>query len=252
MIYGRLLEKVSIKKIPLRVWGLSNEISHTLKNYKDLLLEKQENPELAIPYTSENIQAFYENEYQKKEGEEKAGEKPAEKPKLTLVKNEAESKPEASPETSSHLANNETKPDSENPSASPQAAAAEVKTASETMLDKIKFPIELRQMIHRYVEPSDIYQGYAILYDINFDEISFFSEFAFLPGQEIIIELGIAKSFTIHAEVDYIKSFQGKTRLIQAWKPICRIKAKFLCRHPGDRTLLREFLRSVDTKLRNE
>jgi hypothetical protein len=237
MIYGRLLEKVSIKKIPLRVWSLSSEISTTLEHYKELLLESTSDPEatVAMPYSAQKIQDFYENNFQR------ASAPVAERPKLSLIKNET--------------------PDAQAPAEQTPAvplAMAEVPVTTDVKVevadgaDPALLPIDLRRMLNRYIGESEVYQAYAILYDINFDEISFFSEFTFIPGQEIVIELGIAKSFTLHAEVSLIKSFQGKSRLIQAWKPICRVRAKFLCRHPGDRTLLREFLRSVDTKLRAE
>jgi hypothetical protein len=263
MIYGRLLEKVTIKKIPLRVWSLTQEIDSTLKHYQELLEKHKDNPEFILPYSPDRIQAFYEKNFQAKQNElPTSGAAPA-APKLTLIKNEnpappAEALPEApkaaeSPTTqiaeATPVVEVATTDTQQQQPIAPSAPSAPLKP-HDYFQDELPNQVDLRRKIERYVGPDHIHPGYAILYDINFEEISFFTEFPFLPGQEIVIEFGIARTFTVQAEVVYIKNFQGRSRLIQAWKPNCRIKAKILAQHPGDRTLLREFLMSVDTKLR--
>ena len=237
------------------MWGLTNEIDSTLKHYQLLLEQHKNSPEMILPYSPDRIQAYYEKKIAPPAINNESPKE--ERPKLTLIKNETPLPAATTPADMAAIAVVADAPAAVGPSTEPLAVPQqeaqkepqpETQNPHDYFKENVETMVELRKKISRYVDAQFVHPGYAILYDINCEDISFFTEHPFLPGQEIVIEFGIAKTFTVQAEVVYIKNFQGRSRLIQAWRPNCRIKAKIMAQHPGDRTLLREFLMSVDTK----
>lgn len=91
--------------------------------------------------------------------------------------------------------------------------------------------------------------GFAILNDINFDTVMFFSVKPFKPGQDIVLQFDIHKSFTVIAVVTNICQISVGSRIITENAPKYRITARLKHEHVGDRTLIRNFLKSVDATL---
>lgn len=106
--------------------------------------------------------------------------------------------------------------------------------------------IKERNPITRIKPPEEnIAHGSAYLNEFNIDEMLFFSTQYFQPGQHLVVEFIIPNSFSIQAEVFYIKNVAMKSRIIAENKMSYRVGIKFLFNHPGDRTLLRSFLASI-------
>lgn len=114
---------------------------------------------------------------------------------------------------------------------------------------KEKTDIEKRKFTQRIVpDENKCAYGHAILYDISFESLLFFSSQPFKPGQQIVIEFIVPKSFTVIAEVTYVRHVGVASRIIAPKPTHYRLKAKFLHHHLGDKTLLRNFLTSIDQR----
>lgn len=88
--------------------------------------------------------------------------------------------------------------------------------------------------------------GFALLNDIHFDAIMFFTVKPFKPGQDVVIEFDIHKSFTVVATITKITQTSVGSRIITENAPKYRLTASLKHTHLGDRTLIRNFLKSVD------
>lgn len=100
--------------------------------------------------------------------------------------------------------------------------------------------------IRAYPNDEFITNGNCIIYDVNFDQILFFTEKPFKPGQEIVIEFCIHKTFTVTAKVLTIKNIGVGSRILSNQPVNYRINAILTHEHLGDKTLLRNFLGKVD------
>lgn len=100
--------------------------------------------------------------------------------------------------------------------------------------------------LRTYPEEQSISKGNCIIYDVQFDQILFFTEKPFKPGQEIVIEFQIHKTFTITAKIINIVNVGIGSRIISSEPANFRINAMITHEQHGDRTLLRNFLSKVD------
>lgn len=87
--------------------------------------------------------------------------------------------------------------------------------------------------------------GVLILSDINMEEILFFSKYPFDFGQSVVIEFLIPNYFIMGAEIISCARYNRKSRIINPTRPEYRLKAKFNFQTMGERTLLRNFLKSI-------
>jgi hypothetical protein len=313
MILGKSIDKAQIKKIPIRVWSLTDEINATLKALLD------ENKEVIPEEKYVLIKAFYEatpisvlNQKPKltlmpggKATPEAASPAPAIaapaaanttapapateldpfeaamlaevemqkaaqnaapaqttptetlKDIATLTENLAptaqEKTQEATQDTTKEAAL-ETKPEVKTettPTVAEVPVQAEkpapVKLATPPKTYTIEDFLNLRKNgIRAYPEEKSISSGHCIIYDVGFDQILFFTEKAFKPGQEVIIEFQIHKTFTVTAKILSITNVGIGSRVISTHPVNYRINAILTHEHLGDRTLLRNFLTKVD------
>lgn len=96
------------------------------------------------------------------------------------------------------------------------------------------------------IPPENIVNGVLFLADINMDDILFFSKKSFVPGQSIAIKLLIPNEFIIGAEVITCEHHNTRSRIISDSRPPYRIRSKLVLPTTGERTLLRNFLKSIE------
>jgi hypothetical protein len=99
--------------------------------------------------------------------------------------------------------------------------------------------------------PEQIVNGTSFLSEINIEEMFFFSGKEFLMGQSIVIQFNIPRKFIINATVFYCRLYNMKSRVISSNPLPYRIGVKFLLNKEGERTILREFLHSIEPDLEN-
>jgi hypothetical protein len=130
---------------------------------------------------------------------------------------------------------------------------AEVSTDAQANLEVVESAkpiptlLEIRKNCPRVI-PKSASHGKAILYDINFEFLLFFSSSPYKPGQQIVIEFLVPRSFTMIAEVTYIAHVGVASRIISEIPTPYRLKAKFMHQHPGDSGLLKYFLSAIDQR----
>ena len=109
-------------------------------------------------------------------------------------------------------------------------------------------PIVIRQKTPA-IEAAKLCHGRTMLGEIYMDKMSFFAGKRFSEGQAIVIEFLIPKRFIVNADVVYCRHYSMKSRIISGQKLPYRISVKFTFLKPGERTLLREFLESIEPDL---
>lgn len=152
-----------------------------------------------------------------------------EKPALKLIKNEDSQDTEStgdSEETNS------------------QIPAEEVEEKNETNNE------EITQKVFK-LSPDKISKASTIMSEIYMDEIYFFSESPFLEGQSIVVQFCVPQSFILNADVFFCQTYSASNRVIGKSKLPYRICAKFSFLKSGERTLLRQFLSSIEPELKD-
>jgi len=96
---------------------------------------------------------------------------------------------------------------------------------------------------------KQIINGSSLLAEININEMFLFSSQNFLIGQSIVIEFNIPLQFIINATIFYCRSYNMKSRIISNNPLPYRVGVKFALTKQGERTLLREFLQSIEPDL---
>jgi hypothetical protein len=91
--------------------------------------------------------------------------------------------------------------------------------------------------------------GLTFLSDINMEEMIFFSKYGYTPGQSIVLEFLIPQKFILSARVIQSKQFSLNSKIISATKPDYRILAEFTFIQDGERTHLRNFLKSIEPEI---
>lgn len=99
------------------------------------------------------------------------------------------------------------------------------------------------------LSPEKIISGSSFLAEINIDEMYLFAAKEFLIGQSIVIEFNIPRHFMINATVFYCRPYNMKSRIISNNPLPYRVGVKFTLSKDGERTLLREFLQSIEPDL---
>lgn len=88
--------------------------------------------------------------------------------------------------------------------------------------------------------------GFIFLSDINMEQALIFTRKKYMTGSNIIIELNIPKKFTLTAEVLTTFAVNMNSRVISETKPNYRIQCKLHFSFEGERTNLRDFLKSIE------
>ncbi len=96
------------------------------------------------------------------------------------------------------------------------------------------------------IKEENVSRGVSILSELTMDGLYFFSAQEFMEGQSIVIEFQIPKKFVLNAQVSFCRAFNISSRIISSKKVDYRTVAKFTFLKEGERTLLREFIRSIE------
>lgn len=93
---------------------------------------------------------------------------------------------------------------------------------------------------------NKIYSGKTVMAEVGMDEIYFFCSTKLLVGQSIVIEFQIPKRFRLCAEIRYCRQYNMKSRIISENALPYRVVAKWTYLRSGERTLLRQFIESIE------
>lgn len=110
-------------------------------------------------------------------------------------------------------------------------------------------PLKVIQRKSENIPEEKIFRGITILGEISMDVIYFFSSEQFLEGQSIVLEFQIPKRFVVNAQVAYCRVFNNRSRIISDKKVSTRVAAKFTFLKDGERTLLRQFIESIEPEV---
>lgn len=215
MIYGNSNHPVFVKKIALKIWTLRDEIEAIVT--QRARTEGLENV---------NVQDLIE-EYKDKE---LVTEKPL------------------------HLVEESSQDDGEDEM---MKAMQEAKEAEETQdlgegqsdQEEPKTEIQKQVQVLRRVPdlPIDrIFHGKMLLAEIDMNNIYFFCETKFSEGQSIVIDFQIPMRFVVNANIMYCRPYNMKSRIISPKRLPYRVAAKFTFLKEGERTLLRNFISSIE------
>lgn len=214
MIHGASTDPVFVKKIYLKIWPLKAEIEAILK-------KRQAESEGKI--TPEEIQKIAE-QYRYK-GEISA---PA---NLSLVEGGAEEGVEEGEETSE-----------ENPEE--VEASAEDENSEESSEETQS--VEIIQRYSELIPAEKVIHGMTILAEVGLDKVHFFSHSGFMDGESIVLEFQVPKRFVVSAEISLCRPLNLKSTIISPNRLHYRVVAQFNFLRPGEKTLLRNFIKSIE------
>lgn len=248
MIFGASNHPVEVKKILLRLWSLRDEIelelsqrlaaapTATAEEKEKIIREVTQHftPHKATEVSIDPGQALklVENPEvaEGAEGEEKAAEAEAAPATTPPAPKEGDPPAAATPEAEGA----EKKAELSVVEANPAATGEEEASAT----------IELRK--RPPLAPEKLFRGILLLSDLNMQSIALFSTKSFIPGQNIVIEFDIPYSFVVSAEVISCRKYSMKSKIISLTRPDFRLFARFTFSLPGERTLLRNFVKSIE------
>ncbi|WP_372654827.1 hypothetical protein [Halobacteriovorax sp.] len=217
MIYNNSTDPVFIKKISLKIWTLKDEvkavIQENIKNSKDdhLTIDELKKEYCTKRNIVENVIPIKPEEGDLDTGEDEMA--------AAIAAAEAGESPEE------------------------EEASAE-ETPSEESAEEV-------QIIQRspILSDEDISSGKTILAEVAMDRIYFFSNKPFLNGQSIVIEFLIPKRFVMNANIVFCREYNMKSRIISKNRLPYRIGADFSFLKEGERTLLRQFIHSIEPEI---
>lgn len=260
VIYGGSNDPVFIKKIALRLWTLRDELEAVI--HKRLQhLDPQTDPKKAIADLLEEYSAKTPNAQVIPIKSEEA---PAEMDPLeaemaaaiagsSAPAGEAEVDPfEAAMAQAMDGNEGEEAPATDDA----EAAAAEMLgtgTVSNAPIEEESAatavaPSNVSELYQRRPQlPTEkVINGKTVMAEVGMDEIYFFCSQKLLVGQSIVIEFQIPKRFRLCAEVRYCRQYNMKSRIISENALPYRAVAKWTYLRPGERTLLRQFIESIE------
>ena len=244
MIHGSSSDPVLIKKIYLKVWSLKEELNAIIQkavDQKGSALTDEEVAKLKEEYLASqpsSAPGLSVIEGGKGEGE---GEEDLEAQMAAAMEN-----PEASEEESSEEPGKGEEEDLE-----AQMAAAMGGGEGEASAPAGGPKMVVQRGSHNLPD-TNIYKGMTVLSELGMDMMFFFSNKSFLEGQSIVIEFQVPKKFVVNAEIHYCRPFNIKSRIISENKLSHRIAARFTFLKEGERTLLRQFLASIEPEVPEE
>jgi len=223
MIYNKSGHPVEVKKISVRLWTLRDEIEAAI----DQRIKECEAAE--VPLYIEDIKNFYNLVPQ------------GENTDNVIALNGAKEDGMASLMESLGSENEEEK-------SGPLDEAEEI-IAEQTMqgLENNKPNPILERPYQRHVPDLDkVSYGFLLLSDINMETMLTFTKEKFLQGQSIVVEFLIPQSFMVTADVTYCHHYAMRSRIISSVKPDYRLQCQFTFTMNGERTNLRNFLKSIE------
>lgn len=215
MIHGSSTDPVFIKKIYLKIWSLRDELEAVLikkTEQKGSELSKEEKDSLAEEYRYKGP--------------------PLKSPKLALIEGGADAAEEES-------SDEETQENEDN-------------TEEGASLDGDNSEVEIIQRSSKHIPEERLSKGMTVLSEIGMNHLYFFSSKSFLEGQSIVVEFQVPKKFVVNVDVSYCRPFNIKSRIISENKLSYRIAGVFTFLKPGERTLLRQFINSIEPEVKEE
>ena len=98
-------------------------------------------------------------------------------------------------------------------------------------------------------QKEKVSDGFFLISDINMDYVLFFSKHSYLQGQTVALEFQIPKKFIITCEILKAEDIDRVSKIISTTKPNYRIQAILTFNQPGERSNLREFLKSIEPEI---
>lgn len=247
MILGSSKDPVLIKKIYLRIWTLRDEVEAVVKarvdageteniSVEDLIQEYQ-----SKSLTNNDGSVTLEVLNGGKDDEDSSSEEP-EATEETESAEETEAESENESETEAEGESEEAPSDGE----AETEAEAETEEAEEAVA--ADGPVDVIQR-RPDIPAEKIYNGTTVLTEMNMEEMYFFSNKSFLEGQSIVIEFMVPTRFVVNANVFYSRPYNHKSRIIRDNNLIYRVAVRFSFLKPGERTLLRKFVASIEPDL---
>lgn len=229
-ILGSSKHPILVKKISLRLWSLRDEIECIINKRIESLSDKQ-----ATEVTIEDLKKEYSLTQQPT----------SQTQEIVSQTIEGEDNGEDEMMKALALANDNTDETLENNEQSLEGQDISNKTHSH---DSDETDTLIRQRFPTLPSQS-IVSGISFLSEITMDEMFLFTSKHFLIGQNIVLEFLIPRHFCITATVFYCRLFNMKSRIISHNKLPYRLGIKFHFERPGERSILREFLQSVEPDL---
>lgn len=214
MIYGNSTHPVLIKKINLKIWTLRDEIEAIIRER----VGSQGSDKVDLTDLIE--------EYKRKE---LVTERP-----LKLVDGEQVS------ENEDAMLEAMQSEDGEEPEA--------VAELSEEKKEEITENVKILRRVPSVAEDK-IHHGKVVLSEVDMEHMSFFCSQKFYEGQSIVIDFHIPMRFVMNADVIYCRPYNMKSRIISANKLPYRVAVKFTFLKEGERTLLRNFISTIEPEL---
>lgn len=228
MIYNNSTDPVYLKKISLKIWALKDEVKAVIR--ERMKSSKDENlsiDDLIAEYRSKTDEAGSGDAEVQAIGDLEMGE--AEMAAAIAGDSAEEDQPEEEATSSEE--------DMAAAMMEGQTGAAESSDASG--------PITVIQR-HPIFEKDEVSNGRTILAEIGMDRLFFFSGKPFLTGESIVIEFLIPKRFVLNANILFCREYNMKSRIISQNRLPYRIGADFSFLKEGERTLLRQFINSIE------
>jgi len=245
MIHGNSTDPVLIKRIPLRIWHLRDEIEAIVKTR--LIARKQSGEEDDSLSVDDLVQEYKPKGPLKDESSEapaEGGDAPAEGGDAPA--DESEAAMAAALEVIDGGEGEEEDGATEELEAEAAEEAKEmVEGQTDEEIKKSGVIVQRRPKL----EQAAVIPATAILAEIDMDHMYIFSNHKFVPGQSIVVDFVVPKRFTVNADVYYCREYNMKSRIISDKKLPYRIAVKFTFLKEGERTLLRNFVTSIEPDL---
>ena len=96
------------------------------------------------------------------------------------------------------------------------------------------------------IPEEKITRGKTLLSEINMEFLFLFSEDTFIEGRNVVVKFLIPKTFSLNAQVIHCRKHTMSSRIISNQKLPHRACFKFTFLKPGEKSLLRQFLLSIE------
>jgi hypothetical protein len=226
---------VEIKRINVRIWKFRDEIE------KAITLRLIESNKEGVELNIEDIKEFYtrnkpnylDPNYDPDDNEDE--------------KDEEESTDSEDEDTPKDSEDSEDSADSESSEDEEKAAKLAKEIIDDQPAADTDQKSESKKPIDRVVPDDDrVSYGFALLSDLDMEQMLVFSKEGYTFGQNICVEFLIPKSFILSGEVRGASHIGRTSKIISETKPDYRIQLNFSYLFDGERSSLRDFLKSVE------
>jgi len=249
MIFNKSTHPVEVKKISIRLWSLRDEIEAALSR------RMKECEASGVPLYIDDIKEFYHKLHAATQ----------EQNDNVLELNSASSQKDPLEGIADDMPQEEAAPEPE-PEAEPEAQEAGADESMNNLMETVGSeakevieeqklqgldttkpnPVIARPFVRQPPDMNKMAYGFTLLSDIHMEAMLCFTKENFLQGQSVVIEFLIPQNFMMTAEVIYCHNFARTSRVISSTKPDFRIQCKFNFSISGERSTLRNFLKSVE------